>query len=106
MTSGVYQAIRLGADKRPSTGTVIAAAPDTGGGIPPAILALWVPGQVAIAWTAEHRPIRRLTADSLAQLRRKRLRRQLDRKHPLIAAQLYEQELAARPAFYAGERPG
>jgi len=64
----------------------------------------WIAGEVAIVWTYDAPPPRQLSTQSLASVRRKRLRRRLDRKHPLLADLIYEQELAARPGFFAGER--
>lgn len=97
--AGTYQAIRLGADLRPCNGEVIAEAPTAA-----ELLHLWQPGRVVIAWRADAAPIRRLSRDSLAALRRKRLRRRLEARFPLIACQLYEAELAARPGYFAGDR--
>jgi len=102
--TGIYQAIRLGADKRPSNGTVIAQAPSENGRCPAHIDALWKPGEVIIAWTYDAPPRRQLSRESLATVRLKRLRRRLERKAPLFADQLEAEEIARRPAFYAGER--
>lgn len=99
MTAGRYQAIRLGPDLRPTNGQVIAEA-DTAA----ELIHLWEPGRVVIAWRMPDAPRKRLSRDSLATVRRKRLRRRLDAKHPLFAAQLYEAEIAARPDYYAGHR--
>jgi len=93
-----YQAIRLGADKKPSNGTVIASMPVLpGGGCPPEIDALWVPGQVCIAWVPYIPPVKRLAPASLGSRRRKLLKKKLERQHPLLASVLYEQALAAEP---------
>lgn len=99
MAHGIYQAIRLGPDKQPSKGTVIATGPTM-----ESLMHLWKPSEVCIGWQAEHAAPRRLKPESLAAVRKKRLRRQLDAKLPLLADQIEEQEIAARPAFYAGER--
>jgi len=96
---GTYKAIRLGPDLRPTGGQVLAEADDA-----EALMHLWEPGRVIIAWSMPEREPRRLSAASLASVRRKRLRRKLDRKHPLLADQLEAEELARRPAFYAGQR--
>jgi len=64
----------------------------------------WVAGEVAIVWTYDAPAPRQLSQKSLASMRRKKLRTKLDKKCPLLAEVLYEQELAARPAHYAGER--
>lgn len=97
--SGTYHAIRLGPDMRPSNGTVIAS-----GQAKADVLPYWQAGRVVIGWKADHAPMRRLSQASLASVRRKRLRRKLERKHPLLAEQLFADEIAARQAFYAGER--
>jgi len=98
VTRGVYQAIRLGPDLRPSGGEVIAEGTEA------KVLPFWVPGKIVIAWRADEPPPRRLSKASLASVRRKRLRRRLDAKFPLLADQLEQAELAARPDFYAGDR--
>jgi len=97
---GTYSAIRLGPDKRPSNGTTIATAQSTGGGCPPEIDALWVPGEVVIAWNAPDIPRKRLSPASLGSVRRKRLMRRLEKKHPLFAAQLFEAETTARKSHF------
>lgn len=97
--AGLYKAIRLGADKRPSNGEVIASSTNEAD-----VLPYWQPGLVVIGWQADEAPPKRLSRASLASVRRKRLRRRLEKKHPLLADMLEAEELAARPAFYAGER--
>lgn len=99
MTRGTYQAVALGDDRRPCNGTVIASGPTM-----ESLMHLWKPGSVVIAWQADHEPVRRLPPASLAAVRRKRLRRRLETKHPLFADLFEQAELAARPAFYAGAR--
>jgi len=96
---GLYSAIRLGPDMKPCNGEVLATSPNEAD-----VIHLWEPGRVVIGWSAQEAPTRRLSQASLASVRRKRLRRRLDRKHPLLADLLEAEELAARPAFYAGER--
>lgn len=64
----------------------------------------WKAGEVAICWTYDQDPPKQLSKESLASVRQKRLRRKLDKKHPLFAAQLFEEELKRNPDFYAGER--
>jgi len=98
-TNARYQAIQLGADKRPSNGTVIAEGPTA-----ESVDHLWQAGHVIIAWTYDAPEPRRLSKASLASVRRKRLMRRLERKHPLLADLLFAETIAARPAFYAGER--
>jgi hypothetical protein len=103
--SGTYYAVRLGADKNPAKGEVIASGPgDLVHGIPPEVAALWRPGEVAICWASEER-IRHLSEKSLAQLRRTRLHNRLQRQVPLFAGELEERELSARPDFFAGKKP-
>jgi hypothetical protein len=84
---------------RPSHGEVIAEAATMAD-----LLPLWEPGRVVIGWTAAHEPPRRLSQSSLASVRRKRLRRRLEAKFPLLADQLEQAELAARPDFFNGDR--
>lgn len=52
----------------------------------------------------QQKPARRLTQTGLASMRSKRLRRQLDRKHPLLADLLEETEHRASPDYFAGKR--
>lgn len=99
MSAGTYSAVRLGADMRPTNGQTIATAPTA-----EELLHLWQPGRVVICWTYDAPEPRRLSQTSLASVRRKRLRRRLDAKHPLLADQLYEAELARRPGHFNGER--
>lgn len=97
--SGLYQAIKLGRDMRPSNGAIIATAERQQD-----LLHLWEPGRVVIAWSANEGPPRRLSQQSLASVRRKRLRRRLERKHPLFAEELFQREIAQRPDHFAGIR--
>jgi len=64
----------------------------------------WVAGQVAIVWTYDAPAPRQLPKASLASMRRKRLKNRLDKRLPLFADVLFEQELETRPAHFAGER--
>lgn len=97
--AGEWTAVRLPQSKRPSEGTVIAR-----GDHPQDVEHLWEPGVVAICWTEAPSPVRRLSQDGLARVRRARLRRRLEKKCPLFADQLFDQELAARPDYFAGVR--
>ena len=97
--SGLYQAIRLGRDMRPCNGEVLAEGPT-----PESVEHLWQPGRVVIAWSANEGPPRRLSQDSLASVRQKRLRRRLEKKHPLFADELFAREIEARPDHFAGIR--
>lgn len=93
--SGIYSAVRLGADLRPTNGQTLATAETAD-----ELMHLWEPGRVVICWSYTEPPPRRLSPESLGRVRRKRLWRRLRSKHPLLAAQLYEAELAARPDHY------
>ena len=64
----------------------------------------WVPGKVAICWNGIYPERRKLSKEGLASVRQKRLRRRLERKFPLFADALFEEELAKKPEFFAGER--
>jgi len=66
--------------------------------------AQWVAMKTVICWIGDETPIRKLSTEALASRRKKRLWSRLQKKHPLFAAELYEQELAARPDHYAGAR--
>jgi hypothetical protein len=101
---GIYYAVRLGPDKNPAKGTVLHQVPSDGrGGIPPEILDLWRPGEVAVVWGSTQE-LRQLPEATLAKVRRTRLRRKLQRKLPLLADVLEQRELARRPEFFAGKR--
>jgi len=64
----------------------------------------WVAGKVCIVWTYDAPAPRKLPKASLASMRRKRLKTRLDKRLPLFADVLFEQELQERPAHFAGER--
>jgi len=64
----------------------------------------WKPGEVAICWTYDQDPPRQLSKEGLASVRQKRLRRKLERKHPLLADVLFEEALKRKPEFFAGVR--
>lgn len=100
MTAGTWSAVELGPDKRPSNGTVIATGPTQ-----ESVAHLWQPGKVAICWSYDAPPPRRLSAAQLGNVRRKRLRRRLQTKHPLLWKQLYDAELNARPDYYDPKEP-
>jgi hypothetical protein len=70
---------------------------------PAHIKALWEAGEIAIGWTYS-KPLRQLPTESLARVRRARLKRRLTKKAPLFAEELFAKELNARPAFFAGSR--
>ena len=95
---GKYQAIKLGPCMRPSKGEVVCEGSEE------ECMAHWVAGKVIIAWTPDHKPMRRLSKESLSSVRKKRLMRKLETKHPLFAQQLFCKELRERPAYFAGER--
>ena len=61
--------------------------------------------KAALCWRSDCPPPRRLSTESLASKRRKTLLTRLRKRFPLIADQLYQAELEARPGYFAGERP-
>lgn len=93
--TGEWTAVRLGRDKRPSTGTVIAR-----GDTEADVLPFWKAGEVAICWSYHAPPPKRLSAAQLGNVRRQRLRRRLEQKHPLFWRELYAQELRDRPDYF------
>lgn len=103
--SGTWSAVRLGPDKNPANGEIIASATVTGSTAtaPAEIEALWKPGEVAICWNATPKPKHQMTEAGKASLRRKALRRRLESKHPLLADLLEQQEHEARPEYFAGK---
>jgi hypothetical protein len=55
-----------------------------------------------ISITAICTPTRQISAEALASVRRMRLERRMRKKYPLFADQMIQEELAAKPDFYAG----
>lgn len=100
---GVYTAVRLGPDKRSTSGEVLLSVPSSDGRVPPEVRALWIPGEVAICWSAPPVEIRRLSSQGLASVRGARLRRRLAKDVPLFAAEFEQRELSRRPGFFAGQ---
>lgn len=94
--TGVWRARRV-VNHKPS-GEILAEGPTRAD-----VDHLWCPGVVAITWDAEERPIRRWPQETVARVRKARLKRRLEKKLPLFADQLYDAELAARPDYYAAE---
>lgn len=93
--TGQWTAVELGRDMRPTNGTVIAQ-----GDTQESVLPYWQPGRVVICWSYDAPEPRRLSAAQLGNVRRQRLRRRLQSKHPLLWKQLYEAELTARPDHF------
>lgn len=50
-------------------------------------------------------PSRRWSKERKAETRRRNLRRRIERKFPMFAETFYQEELAKRPEYYAGEDP-
>ena len=101
---GIWSAVRLGPDKRPSNGTVLLKIESDSTEPPPEIKALWVAGEVSICWSSNEE-LRELSQESLAKLRRTRLHNKLQRTAPLFADELEQREMEERPDFFAGRRP-
>jgi len=93
--AGTWTAVKLGDDKRPGNGTVVASGP-TQADVDP----YWKAGEIVICWHGEYPEPKRLSAAQLGNVRRQRLRRRLTNKHPLLWKQLYDAELTARPDYY------
>lgn len=101
--TATYSAVRLGPNMNPSKGEVLLRVPATGQGIPTEIMTLWQPGKVAVVWSCTME-LRQLSEAGLASVRKKRLRRRLDKDVPLFADQLEADAHAKRPEFFAGKR--
>ena len=74
---------------------------------PPEILARWRAG-AGYAVTAQPLPSaspRRWSQEAKARVRQRNLRQRLERKLPLLAAQLIAEELERRPEYYAARDP-
>jgi hypothetical protein len=73
------------------------------GGCPAELKALHVPGDGwCISWGSVSTLPRKLSQETLASVRQQRLARRVAAKYPLLADQIVEEELARRPAYYAG----
>jgi len=55
-----------------------------------------------ISWSYLSEPVRQLSSEKLALVRRKRLERRIRQKYPLIADQIISEELARKPDYYNG----
>jgi hypothetical protein len=55
-----------------------------------------------ITWSPVSAPIKPLSQEALASVRRKRLARRVKAKYPLLADQIIAEELAKKPDYYAG----
>lgn len=56
----------------------------------------------SVYWSPVTNPPRQLPQDTLAIVRQKRLRRRMEKKYPLFAQYMIEEEMKKKPAFYAG----
>lgn len=92
---GTWFAVRLGADKNPANGEIIAQSANRD-----EIQPLWRAGEIAICWSADPKPTRKLSSAGLASARRKRLRARLAKQAPLFAEQLEAQAIAAEPTRF------
>lgn len=70
--------------------------------VPREVLDLWVPGSgYSIGWQCiEQRPIRRWSQAAKSKVRKGNLRKRIEKKFPLFAADFIAAELAARPDYY------
>ncbi|MBE2198104.1 MAG: hypothetical protein IAE79_05800 [Anaerolinea sp.] len=55
-----------------------------------------------VVWAPISAPPKKLPQDKLAIVRHKRLRRRMEKKYPLVAEWMIEQEIRKKPTFYAG----
>lgn len=71
---------------------------------PPDLQALCSPGDgYKVCWSAVEALPRKQPKNKLALTRQNRLRRRMEKKYPLFAEMMIEQEMEKRPSFYAGE---
>lgn len=89
----------------PGERVLIALDVPAGSPVPPEVMALWKPGAgYAVCWnTLTVKPIRRWSAEAKGAARKRNLRRRLEKKMPLFADMLAEEEIARRPGYFAGE---
>ena len=67
-----------------------------------AALDRWRPG-LTVRWLLPpEKPVRRISRQARHRLRRRRLRKRLERQAPLFARELKRQALADRPEYYYG----
>ncbi len=99
MSGGVYKVVLLGNDHKPIMGAVVAEST-----VEADVLPHWEAGRTVLTWTPDTAPVRRLSKTGLASVRQKRLRRRLEKKHPLLADVLFEQETTTRPKYFNGEQ--
>jgi len=70
---------------------------------PPEIFEKKVLGKWCITWTAVTAPPRQLSEDVLKSVRKKRLKRRMEKKYPLFADQLVDAEMKRNPNYYEGK---
>lgn len=89
----------------PGERVLIAVDVPAGSPVPADVMALWKPGAgYAVCWNSlTVKPIRRWSAEAKGAARKRNLRRRLEKKMPLFADMLAEEEIARRPAYFAGE---
>ncbi|WP_244499513.1 theronine dehydrogenase [Rhizobium sp. AC44/96] len=89
----------------PGESVLIAVDVPAGSPVPAEVMALWKPGAgYAVCWNSlTVKPIRRWSAEAKGAARKRNLRRRLEKKMPLFADMLAEEEIARRPAYFAGE---
>ena len=70
---------------------------------PPEIQSVWKPGSgYSIYVTFLNEPPRQMPPEKLASIRMKRLRRRVEKKYPLLADEIIQEEIAKNPDYYAG----
>ena len=100
-----YQLRQCGTNLNPSRGVVVAQYatleefeadwPDE-----------WIAGtRLKCCWVSgiDPTPVKRWSADSKGSARRKRLWRRLEKKHPLLATVLYNEQIIADKDYYTGK---
>ena len=70
--------------------------------VPSDVLEKWVPGEWSIYWSAICEPLRSMSREGKAAIRRKNLRRRMEKKYPLFAEKFIQEEMEARPKYFDG----
>jgi len=71
--------------------------------IPEKIRAMHQPGDgYCVCFQAICEPVREMSQEKLAVIRKKRLVRRMEKKYPLFAQEMIDQEISRNPDYYAG----
>lgn len=69
---------------------------------PPDILEKWVAGKWSICWSAIREPMKSMSTEGKASIRKRNLRKRMEKKYPLFAEEFIQEEMKARPKYFMG----